>query len=60
MWQKESLKLNTVKRGVKTDLGETTETVPALRGNSDSSQVCFVYLQHHEEDLCAHEGHRSE
>ena len=30
--------------------GNIPETVPALRGNSDSSQVCFVHVQH-EEDL---------
>ena len=49
MWQKESWELNTVRRGVKPDLGETIEAVTALRGNSDSSQVCFVKLQHHED-----------
>ena len=40
MWQKESLKLNTVKRGVKTDLrsnDRNSTAVTALRGNSDSS-----------------------
>ena len=37
--------LTIVKRSVKTDLGETIEATPALRGHSDSSQVCHCKCQ---------------
>ena len=43
---KGKLKLNIVKRGVKTDLRWNNGTIPALSSHSDSSQVCFFYLQH--------------
>ena len=39
---------------------KTTDAETALRATSDSSQVCFVYLHHHEDTYNCQMGHRSE
>ena len=59
MWQRES-EIEKVKRGVNQSKSETTDAETALRATSDSSQVCFVYLHHHEDTLNCQIGHRSE
>ena len=59
MWQWES-EIKKVKRVLNQSYGETKNENTALRATSDSSQVCFVHLHHHERHLNCQMGHHSE